>query len=288
MATISRIAVRARHRILTLDELRSLGYSREQIRNMVRSGRLWRVYRGVYALEGALSAKGWAYAATLASRGYASHLTAAAVREYRDHWPATPSVTIVGRFGAPGPGGIDVHHARTLEADQIDGIPVTSPAQTIIDCSRLLDAHNLKALLRAAEYRGFDVARLDRPGLPRPLSAMLDRYVAGSGLTANELEARFFELCVTAGLPRPQVQARFPHRRRVDFVWHELRLIAETDGRRGHAGQIARTEDGRRDREHFLAGYATLRFTWAEVVFEPLMVSEQLVAAARLCGHGAP
>lgn len=252
------------------------------------SGRLWRVYHGVYALEGALSAKGWAYAATLASRGYASHLTAAAVHGWREHWPASPSVTIVGRTGARGPKGVDTHHARRLAVDKIGGIPVTSPAQTLLNCSRLLDARHLKALLRAAEFGGLDLTTLDRPGIPAQLRAQLERYVLGSGLTSNELEARFFELCATAGLPRPEVQARFPKRRRVDFVWHDLRLIAETDGRRGHSGAIAFDDDRTRDRDHLLAGYRTLRFSWWEVTFEPLLVTEQLIAAAKLSGHGAP
>jgi hypothetical protein len=288
MTTISRVAARARHRVLSLDDLRSLGYSRGQLRSMLRSGRLWRVYPGVFALEGALSAEGWAYAACLACRGYASRLTAAAVLGYRDHWPAPPSVTIVGRRGARGPAGIDVHHARTLDTIRSNGIPVTSPAQTIIDCARLLDAPQLKSLLRRAEFHGLDITSLDRPGLPAPLRAELDRYVLGSGLTINEIEARFFELAAAAGLPRPEVEARFPEKRRVDFVWHELSLIVETDGRRGHSGSIAFAEDRSRDRAHVLQGYLTLRYTWFEVAFEPSLVIAQLAAAAKLRRDGAP
>ena len=288
MAPLSRIAVRARHRVLALHELRDLGYSADQLRTMVARGRLWRVYPGVYAMEGALTAAGWAYAATLACGAVASHLTAAAVRGYRDHWPSPPSVTIVGRSGARGAKRIDVHHARRLAADRIDGIPVTTPARTLIDCSRLLSAEQLKSLLRRAEYHGLDITTLDRPGLPAPLRAQLDRYVLGSGLTTNEIEARFFALSAAAGLPRPAIQARFPERRRVDFVWHDLRLIVETDGRRGHSGPIAFADDRARDRAHLLQGYLTLRFTWFEVAFEPSLVGAQLAQAANLRRHGAP
>lgn len=246
---------------------------------MERTEKLWRIYRGVYALEGPLSPQGWALAAAWACGGHASRLTAAAVLGYRDFWPSPPSVTIVGRSGAKGATGIDVHHTRRLDVGTCQGIPVTSPAQTTIDCARFLDAKQLKSLVRQAEYCGLDLTTLDRPGIPRQLRALLDRYVIGSGLTANELEARFCEICASAGLPRPELQASLTDERRIDFVWHDIRLIVETDGRRAHDSFIAFTDDRARDRAHFLAGYTTLRFTWFEIAYEPQLVSEQLAEA---------
>lgn len=279
MAPLKRINARATHRVITLSELKELGCTSDAVRHLVRAERLWHAYPSVYALEGGLTPQGWAFAAARACRGATSRLTAAAVLGYRAHWPDPPSVTIVGRFGSTGPSAIDVHHARHLETGVCDGIPVTSPAQTISDCARLLDADDLKRLLRAAEYDGLDLMTLHRPGIPKPLRDALDRYVIGSGLTESELEARFYELCAAAGLPLPEIQARFPDQRRVDFVWHNIRLIVETDGRRGHRGAIAQQEDRARDRARLLDGYNTMRFTWFEVVFESTLVSEQLMRA---------
>ena len=123
----------------------------------------------------------------------------------------------------------------------------------------------LKALVRRAEHHGLDLRTLDRPGIPRALRQLLDRYVIGSGLTANELEARFYEICARIGVPRPEIQAWFPDRSAIDFVWRDHGLIAETDGRQIHDTFIAFTDDRVRDRAHTLAGFDTLRFTWAEV-----------------------
>ena len=284
MTLLTRIATRARQRVITLDELRGLGLSKDAVKHLVATERLWRLHRGVYALDPHPSKPSRAYAAVRRCEpdAYASRFTAAAILSWRDHWPAKPQVTVVGRSGARGPKEIEVHHARRLEVGTCRGIPVTSPAQTVIDCAPYLGAQSLRALLRAAEYDGLDLTTLVRPGIPRSLRELLNRYVIGSGLTENELEAHFFELCAAAGVSLPQVQ-RVRGRHRIDFVWHELGLIVETDGRRGHDTFIAFTDDRARDREHFLAGFATLRFTWFEVEQETEMVVEQLRAAhARL------
>lgn len=280
MARFSRIAARARHRVLTFNELFEVGCGKEAVAHLVRTERIWRVYRGVYALEGPLSALGWSYAAVRRCEptAFASRFSAAGVLELRDHWPEVPQVTIVGRTGAKGPPTIEVHHAKRLDVGTCHGIPVTSPAQTIIDCAPALNEQALKALLRRAEYRGLDLTSFTEKRVPANLRTLLGRYVIGSGLTDSELEALFYELCAAAGVPLPEIQARFPNRRRVDFVWHDRRVIVEADGRRGHEGFVARAEDVARDREHLIAGYVTLRFTWHEVEHEPELVVTQLRA----------
>lgn len=284
MATIGRIRSRARpwHGIVTLEQLRGLGCTRGAIRHLVRTERIWRVYPGVYAADHPLSPAGWALAAVRACepRAYASHLTAAALLSLSDHWPERPQVTIVGRSGARGPRGIEVHHARRLaDVRTCHGIPTTGPARTVADCAPFLEAQALKRLLRNAEYHGLDLGDLAAGRLPRDLRALLDRYVIGSGLTASELEVRFLELCAAHRLPPPAIQARFPDRRRVDFAWHPQRLIVETDGRRAHDSFIAFADDRARDRAHLRSGYATLRFTWWEVEREPGAVAAEVAAA---------
>jgi len=285
MTTFTRIATLARrhHRLITGAQLAALEYSPEAVRHLVRTERLWRVHRGVYALEGPLTPRGWTLAAVLrcGPRCVASHLTAAAVLGLRETWPGRPHVTVARRSGATGPPSIAVHRSETLtrvDVDIVDAIPVTARLRTAVDCAPLLDAKNLKALLRRMEHDAVDLRELDRPGIPRNLRSVLHQYVTGSGLAANDLEASFYEICAHAGLPLPATQGAFPQRRRVDFVWHDLRLIAETDGRRTHDTFIAFTDDRVRDRAHTLAGYATVRFTWAEVELDAAMVARELVA----------
>lgn len=261
---------RRRDRVITAEELQRSGCSPDAIRHLVRTGRIWRVYRGVYALDGPLTPRGWARAAVArcAPRCAAADLTAAFLNDYVDRAPTKPSVIVARGTGATGPDGIVVRQSKTLTRADVHhrlGFPVTAGARTIIDCARIVDPATLKAIVRRAEHHGLDLRTLDRPSIPRTLRKLLDRYVVGSGLTANELEARFYEICARIGIPKPEIQAWFPDRRRIDFVWRDVGLIAETDGRETHDTFIAFTDDRARDRAHTLSGFDTLRFTWLEV-----------------------
>ena len=99
-------------------------------------------------------------------------------------------------------------------------------------------------------------------------SAVLARLArAGVAPTRSELERRLLKAVVKAGLPRPEVNERVG-RHRVDFLWREQRLIAETDGHRFHGHPIAIERDHRRDAELQLLGYTVLRITWWQVMHE--------------------
>ncbi len=98
---------------------------------------------------------------------------------------------------------------------------------------------------------------------------------SGVAPTRSELERRLLKAIVKAGLPRPEVNERVG-RHRVDFLWREQRLIAETDGRRFHGHPIAIERDHRRDAELQLLGYTVLRFTWWQVMHETADAIAQL------------
>jgi very-short-patch-repair endonuclease len=67
---------------------------------------------------------------------------------------------------------------------------------------------------------------------------------------------------------------------RVDFLWHELRLVVETDGLRYHRTAAQQSKDRRRDQDLTAAGYTVLRFTYAQVVREAAATRSTLLAAA--------
>ena len=97
-------------------------------------------------------------------------------------------------------------------------------------------------------------------------------------MTESELEAAFLELCLNHGLPRPETQATVgPYR--ADFLWRDLNLVVETDGRRSHDGFIAFRDERVRDRAMKAAGLEVLRFTAAEVMREPDRVARELGGA---------
>jgi very-short-patch-repair endonuclease len=100
-------------------------------------------------------------------------------------------------------------------------------------------------------------------------------------LTDSELERRFLALVRSAGLPRPAT-GQVVNGYRVDFHWADLGLIVETDGLRYHRTPSQQTRDRQRDQAHAAEGLTTLRFTHAQVCFEP---SEVVDVLARVIGR---
>jgi very-short-patch-repair endonuclease len=82
-----------------------------------------------------------------------------------------------------------------------------------------------------------------------------------------------------AGLPRPETR-EWVNAFEVDFYWPGLGLVVETDGLRYHRTPAQQARDRRRDQTHTAAGLTTLRFTHAQVRYEPDYVASTLRAVA--------
>jgi very-short-patch-repair endonuclease len=164
-------------------------------------------------------------------------------------------------------------------------MPVTSPSRTLIDLASVLLAGRLEACVNQADkldlidpevlrqeldcHRGMD-------GVPA-LRRILDRRTFA--LTDSELERRLLRLVSRARLPAPLTQQRVSGFR-VDFFWPELRLVVETDGLRYHRTAAQQTRDRRRDQALLTAGFVVLRFTHAQVTYDPDHVVMTLRAVA--------
>jgi very-short-patch-repair endonuclease len=98
-------------------------------------------------------------------------------------------------------------------------------------------------------------------------------------ITDTKLERRFLPIARRAGLPRPQTQ-RHVNGFRVDFYWPELGLVVETDGLRYHRTAVQQSRDRVRDQAHMAAGLTCVRFTHAQVRFQPGRVEATLSAVA--------
>lgn len=96
-------------------------------------------------------------------------------------------------------------------------------------------------------------------------------------LTDSELERRFFRLVRDADLPLPKTQV-WLNGYRVDFHWPELGLVVETDGLQYHRTPSQQKRDRLRDQTHVAAGLTALRFTAAQVRFEPRETMATLIA----------
>lgn len=67
----------------------------------------------------------------------------------------------------------------------------------------------------------------------------------------------------------------------VDFYWPDLGLVVETDGLTYHWTPAAQARDRLRDQAHTAAGLTPLRFTHAQIRYEPQHVEQLLAAVVR-------
>jgi predicted transcriptional regulator of viral defense system len=235
MTTFTRpeLAAMAAHDVITGDELRSAGVSRGSLRTLLRRAHLFRAHEDVFFVTDRPSREGrWLAAVRRCGEcALLSFWSAAVLWRLVDEEGDLPHVTVPHHRGKHPPAGIHLH--RTTRRDPgvvIDGIPVTTLHRTIDDIARGLSVPSLKAAVgRAERLHVLDFADLYASATSAKLKRVLATYVAGRGLTDSELEARFFEVVARTSLLRPQMQRRRAGGR-VDFLWPELRLVAEVDG----------------------------------------------------------
>ncbi len=266
----------------------------DAIHHRTTNGRLHRVWSGVYVVGSPLLTRPGFWMAAVLSCGadaVLSHLSGAAlwgIREQpgaRSGAPVDVTVPSQARRRRP---GIRLHR-RDLPAEDRTrryGIAVTSPARTLIDLATLLRPRQLEVAANQADKLGLvDPERLrevvaQRAGVPgvAALRSLLDRRTFR--LTDSELERRFLHLVRRAGLPVPET-GRVVNGFKTDFWWPELGLVVETDGLRYHRTPGKQARDRERDQAHIAAGLTPLRFTHAQVRFEPDRVVEILKAVVR-------
>ena len=184
--------------------------------------------------------------------------------------------------------GLRIHRRPSLRSRDLTtrhSIPVTTPAQTLIDMALRLDRRGVERMINEADK--YDLAhppglrralddRSGEPGVAR-LRQILDRRTFR--LTKEELERRFLPLARRAGLPVP-LTGQWVNEFEVDFYWPDLGLVVETDGLRYHRTPAEQARDRLRDQAHTAAGLTQLRFTHEQVRYEPEYVVRILAQTA--------
>lgn len=279
-------------------QLVSMGLDRGRIDRRIASGHLRPVHRGVYAVGHRRLPRGGRYqAAVLAVEGSAlSHGSAA------DLWAVRPSVatlthvSVATRAGRRRQSGIVIHRVALSPADRTvhEGIATTTLARTMVDLAASLTARAVERALGEAAYLGiYDGIALaaaiernvGRPGAAR-LAAILAGAEAPSTRTVSALEELVLCACDSAGLPRPQVNARVG-RYECDFVWADQRVVVETDGWRAHRSRAAFERDRDKATSLQAAGWTVLRFTWRQVEGAPATVVERVRAVLARAADGS-
>ena len=256
-------------------QLRALDLSAAAIDHRLRAGRLYLVHRGVYSVgHRVVGIVGGRWAAVLACGDGAALAApnAAAAFSLRRCSERVIHVLVVGRSGREQRAGIRLHWCRSLPSDEVttlDGLPITTPARTLLDLAAGgLRGRPLEAAVDAERQRLLDFADLHellarypgRPGTPS-LKAVLARYRGGD--TRSELEEIVAELCDRFGLPRPVENCSIEGKVR-DFYWPHAWLVVEADSYSWHRSPSALDDDRERDVTLTLAGYRSLRFTWEQ------------------------
>jgi Transcriptional regulator, AbiEi antitoxin len=258
------------HGVVNRAELLAAGLTEAQIKRRLRSGELLQEYRGVYrvghrapSIEARYLAAVWACGrGALLSGRAAGHLLGLLTTP-----PSMPEVTARTERRIP---GVRTHRSRSALDGMIwRGIPVTTPARTLVDLASVLAVQDLARACHEAGIRhGTSPGEVEAILEWRRGAVNLRRVLRGDErVSLSALERRFLTLMRREGLPLP-VTNRPAGGRYVDCRWVGKRLTVELDGYRYHSSRHAWELDRRREREAYARGDDFRRYTYGDVFEE--------------------
>jgi hypothetical protein len=290
--------------VITRREALALGMAHSTLQDWVRIGHLVSVGRGVYALPGVLHSEGTTLrAATRALDAVVSHESAGRLHGVEALDPSRITISVPvrrsNRFT-----GVIVHQVTDLNPEhttRVLGLPITTPARTIVDLAAVLRPTLLASCLdqmvrmkittyEAAADLLEELARRGKPGVTK-LRAVLKPRLGGNFVSDSTLESRLVQVLIEGGLPVPSTQYRPRWLRkingRVDLAYQIEQVIVEGDSQRWHGTPKAFQMDRTRDNLAQISGWIILRFTWEDITQRPAYVVamvEQALSARRRTG----
>lgn len=287
---VGQIAELQRGRV-SRDQLRAAGVTDSATKHLIASGRLIREHRAVYQVRPAIEIPlGRETAALLACgpNAFLSHGSAAGLWKLRDPVVGPVDVTVLRDRHRKTP-GIRGHRSGCLLARDVrleQGLPVTSPARTLLDRAATVNMHELERELdeALAVLRIVRIGELDdvlARGAGHRGTGILRRLLRRRGhetITQSEAERLFLALIRQGGLPEPETQVRIAGYK-VDFLWRKERVVFEIDGYRFHTSRSAFDRDRRKDLALKQARCDPNRVSRDQVKHEPLLVLAHVAAA---------
>ncbi len=258
--------------------------TRHNLNAAVRRGEVERVARGIYALP----ALGPARLAALGYDGVVAYLSAAAL------WrlpllvqPEKPHI-IVPVKRRPRAGRPAVLHWAKVSSDERQH-RVTGLDRTVVDCCRILPFGEALAIADAALRSGnlnstelnTTAAAMRGAGCPMALRVA----AAASALAESFLESILRSLLLEAGIEGFELQVQIEHdgiRMRVDLGHRVLRIALEAEGYEFHGSAPDFAADCRRYDNLVAAGWLVLRFTYHQVLWDPVWVVDVVRQAIAL------
>lgn len=292
--------------VWTAAQARSCGLSEGTIARRVADGQFQRLHRGVFCDGGIQPSplmRGWG--AVLARGGHgkawATGRTVARMLELPlidDDDPCTKAYDRVHDDVAvldahPGRSGT-LHVTRPgfvvgIDTVLVGGCPSLTLERALPGLATVLTLEALVCLLDAALHSGQLTpdrlaSAVERESGRRQAVALRQAAALTDGRaeSPNETLARLLLQPALPGLvPQvPLVDGRGQLVARFDLGDVRRRLAVEADGKRGHAGEVMRAKDGRRDRRTGRYGWATERVTWFELRTQQAATVRRMVDAA--------
>ena len=176
------------------------------------------------------------------------------------------------------------------------GLPVTSPARTLLDAAATLPDRDVERTLDEALFFRRIVTRREIGDVLRragghPGRARLARAASAAGgagpnrRTDSRPEERLLQLITAADLPAPQTRAHLLGFR-IDFYWPNHRLAVEVDTYGTHGSPRRFASDRRRDARLLSElGIVVIRFTDIEIERRPLEVVATVARALGAAGR---
>ena len=286
--------------LVTREQLRTHGVDRNRLKRLVTRRVLTAVQPKVFALAGSVDTSHRDLLAKVLETGAdatASHSSAAWVWGISGYARAPVHVVVsrqqrhhqhlswtVHQFT-----GLPEHHRRML-----DGVPVTSPALTMLHLAQIVSARRLAiAVDRAWSMRllsGQDLAKLDaelaiqgRNGIVK-LRSVAESRGAGWVPPESGLETRFMQL--VHGLDRHGFQRQVTVRdggwtARVDFLHEPSQTVVEIQSERYHTAITDRDADTQRRQRLERAGFTVVEVWDSELFTSPGIVVDRVLTAIR-------
>jgi very-short-patch-repair endonuclease len=282
---VARLAA-TRWGVVSSFDLRRCGLTHRAIESRVRNGHLHSLYRGVYAVGHANLSREGAFLAAVKACGptaVLSHYSAAALYglvRWDDRYPEVTTKTVRAHRG------IRVHRSQRIDATHHKGIPITTPARTLIDLAATLDYRALRRAVREAQRNLTTIPQilttLDHLG-PRPGITNLTNILAtGHAPTRSELEDAVLDLLLNAGFQHPDINTPIRRQGRTlipDFRWPNQQLVIEADGAEWHDDRLTREDDAEKQAILEAHGERVLRITWAQAITQRKQTIQRIRAA---------
>ena len=292
----ARLAARQRG-CIRKEQAIALGVSEHSLYRAVATGKMQRVFPGVYRM--AASETGWYQRVAAASlyvggEGALSHASAAALHKIAG-FPSGPLHVSTTRAIRSRP-GLKVHRVERLhrhEIGQLGCIRLTTPTRTLLDLSRCTDEETYEIAFHDCLYR--KLASLPRLKLAggshfahtrkgkRRFETLLDLYNDCPEPPESPLEVRVLRLLRKDKFPPPerQVPVTAPDGTtyRIDLAYPSAMVAIEIDSYRWHSDRISWGVDRKKLAVLRSLGWDALVVTFEDAVTSPNLFLSNLHAA---------